>query len=443
MPAKDGLFRTLGRGCLLFVGTTGYLLALPLLILVQLLQPRRRDTLIWGPVPILNNKFWSAAMREAGWKSLTLMSTYYSSINRREDFDLYFGDLVPWPRRSVLVRFLGPLLAHLYVARHASVVHIPFSGGALGHTPLWRIEAWLYRMSGIKTVVVPYGADIYRYSRIPDPSVRHALLVSYPVAARREHLVERRVAYWIRHADVIITGFTLEGLGRWDVPTGNIVCIDVGEWQLRPPHTDHDGRNGPVSILHAPNHRGAKGTEFLIQAVERLKVEGLDVRLILVEGMQNERVRESMNTADILADQFILPGYGLSAIEGMAKGLPVLCNLHNEAYAGLFRRYSFLDECPVVSTTPESLTDTLRRLVVDPELRAALGRAGREFAEKYQSYEAAQYLFGSIYRKILKNEDVDLMNLFHPLKSPYNRKSPPVSHPLKENRLPPGAPTQC
>jgi len=48
----------------------------------------------------------------------------------------------------------------------------------------------------------------------------------------------------------------------------------------------------------------------------------------------------------------------------------------------------------------------------------------------------AQYLFGSIYKKHFFNEKVDLMNLFHPIKSEYNRRKPMVQHPLIENRLP-------
>ena len=72
----------------------------------------------------------------------------------------------------------------------------------------------------------------------------------------------------------------------------------------------------------------------------------------------------------------------------------------------------------------------------EPALREALGRAGRQYAEKYHSYEVAQYLFGAIYRKILDGETVDLMNLFHPLSSPFNRRLPRVEHPLEESRLP-------
>jgi glycosyltransferase involved in cell wall biosynthesis len=414
-----------------------YFFAVPIVIFIQLLQPRhRKSLLLWGPVPLINNKYWSAAMCQAGWASKTLMMTHYSSINRREDFDLYFDDLVRWVRPKVLRRALAPLAAHLYITGHARAIHVPFSGGPLGSTPLWRLEAHLYRLSGVKTVVVPYGADIFRYSQIPDPTVRQALMLSYPEASRNERSVINRVHYWVRHADVIVVGFTLEGIGRWDVPAGNMVCIDLDIWKKKERYSAADGQNEPVRVLHAPNHRGAKGTEFLVAAVDQLKKEGLAIELVLVEQLQNEEVRRLMQTVDILADQFVVPGYGLASIEGMASGLPVMANLALESYTRIFRRYSYLDECPILSTTPETLKENLSVLVRNPALRRTLGVAGREYAEKYHSDAAAQYLFGSIYRKLFDNERVDLMNLFHPLKSAYVLGRPRVQHPLHENVLP-------
>lgn len=421
-----------------------YIAAIPLLILLDLGRRKHaRKMLVWGPDPIINNKYWSAAMRAAGWESRTLMATYYSAINRREDYDLYFEDLVAGIRPAILARVLRPLAAHLYVTRHAAVIHIPFSGGPLGTTPIWRWEARLYRLAGVKTVVLPYGADAFMYSQIADVSVRHALMLSYPGAARKEQSVAARVRYWTRHADIIVVGYTPDGIGRWDVSPMNKVAIDHALWTPKSAYSQADGLAAAVKVLHTPNHRGTKGTEFLIAAVERLRAEGLAVELCLAEHRQNEEVRSMMQEADILADQFLLPGYGMAAIEGMASGLPVMASLGSEAYTRTFRRWSFLDECPILATSPESLLGHLRLLVRSPALRRALGEAGRAYVDKYHSFATAQYLFGAIYRKILGGEDVDLMNLFHPLKSEYVRSRPRVVHPLVENRLPAESPLRC
>lgn len=408
----------------------------PFLLGASWILPKRRKELIWGPEAIINNKYWSEAMRAAGYASKTLM-TQVSRINKKEDFDLYFSDVTPqWIPFRKLRKILGPLFAFLYLLKNASVVHFPFTGGPLGCSPLRKLEASLLRGAGIRIVILPYGGDAYCFSQVVDPSFRNALLINYPEMACKEEEIRRHIKFWTKHADGMLTGFLIDGMGRWDVPINNMIAIDTVLWQTRSTYSKANGQNGRVRVLHTPNHRGAKGTEFLVEAVSRLQKEGLQVELVLMENVPNDQVRARMQEVDILSDQFIATAYALSAIEGMASGLPVMSNLEHEAYTRLFRRYAFLDECPILSTTPESLTDNLRLLVMDPKLREELGRAGRAYVEKYHSYEMAQYLFGSIYEKILKGRNVDLMNLFHPLISAFNRRKPTIRHPLVENRLP-------
>jgi glycosyltransferase involved in cell wall biosynthesis len=397
----------LARGALAFS-------LLPLLWVTALVPRRRSRVLVWGPVPIINLKYWSQAMREAGWDSETVVSEFYGRINARADFDHYFEDYVPAPLRGTPVAAgLGVVLAFVGILRRAAVLHIPFSGGPLGATPIWRYEAVLLRRAGVKTVVLPYGADVFQYSRIADPVVRNAMLLSYPEGGRRERAIAARVAYWSEQADVILMGFTHDGVGRWDIPVGNMVAIDTHEWTPPAERGSGDGHTEPVRVLHAPNHRGAKGTDAIVAAVDALRAEGLNVELELLEGVPNDEIRDAMRRADILADQLLLPGYGMASVEGMATGLPVICNLEDPAQTRLFRLFSFLDECPIVSAGPETVVERLRELVTEPERRRELGDAGRAYVECRHSYAAAQRLFGAIYRKLLDGEEVDLMTLFH------------------------------
>jgi spore maturation protein CgeB len=118
--------------------------------------------------------------------------------------------------------------------------------------------------------------------------------------------------------------------------------------------------------------------------------------------------------------------------EGMATGLPVFANLENKNYVNLFRRYSFLNESPILSTSPETLKENLKLLITNPELRKELGELGRKYVEKYHSYNTFQYLFTNIIKK-LNGEDIDLINLFHPLKSDFVKKNFIIT-PLIDNK---------
>lgn len=410
------------------------LLFLPVLAIAALL-PRRGGLLVWGSAPLLANRYWAESMRTAGHETMTIVGTVYG-INRRDDFDRLFADMAPRGLPGAARVGLGACFALLFVLRRASVLHTSYWGFALTQSHLWRLESRLLRLAGVRTVVIPFGADAYIYSATIDTSLRYGLLASYPGLARMERRTRQMVDHWNRHADVVIAGPMLDGLGRWDVTMNQTYVIDTDAWEARAAYSPNDGRSGPVRVLHTPNHRGFKGTEFLVDAVDALRREGLDVELVMLEKVPNDEVREIMRGVDILAEQFIFTGYAMSGIEGMASGLPVMSNLEHEAYTRVYRRYGFLDECPVLSTAPETMVDNLRLLVTSPALRRTLGQAGRAYVEKYHSYEMGRYLFGSIHDRLVGGREVDLINLFHPLKSNYNRRLPRVAHPLVDSRLP-------
>lgn len=413
--------------------------ALPALVAAalaaRLRRPPRsgRPRVVWGPEPILSYALWSRALRKAGYQSETVMQEVYTRINRAEDFDVLYEQLVP----PGLAFLLGPYAAFARSLFRADVFQHPYSGGFLGATPLWRYEAQLLHLAGARVVTQAHGGDAHLSSQIADVSLRHALLSSYPMLARREARTHERVMYWTARADCMFGSFMMDGLGRWDVLPSSVATLDVTQWRRQRPYTRADGRDGGcVRIAHAPNHRGFKGTEFVIAAVEQLRAEQLDVELVLIEGVQNSEVRRILtHDVDILVDQLVATGYALNAMEGMAAALPVVANLEDDRQTAVLRRYSYLDECPILSASPETIAAALRALISDPDLRERLGRAGAEYVAKYHSDETAAYLYGEIYRHIWNGEQVALIDLFHPLKSAYSRSRPPVEHGLVRNRL--------
>lgn len=420
-------------GCVVALPMLPVLVAAAVAARVRRPSRRARPRLVWGPEPILSYSHWSRALRKAGYESQTVMHGVYS-INRREDFDVLYDDLAPAGWAFVI----APYRAFVRSLFRADVFQHHYSGGFLSSTPLWRVEAELLHLAGARVVNQAHGNDAYLSSQIADLSLRHALLTSYPALARAEARTRRRVEYWSARSDCTFGGLQMDGLGRWDVLPCSVATIEVEGWRRRTPYSRADGRPGStVRIAHAPNHRGFKGSEFIIAAVEGLRAEGLDVELVLLERLQNTEVRRVLTgEVDILVEQIIATGYAMNGVEGMAAGLPVLANLEDDAQTAVLRRFSYLDECPILSATPETVGERLRALVTDPDLRERLGRAGAAYAAKYHSDETAQYLYGSIYRHIWHGEDLALLDLFHPLKSGYNRSLPRVEHGLVNNRLP-------
>lgn len=395
-------------------------------------SPSGKPRLVWGSTPLINNRHWSRSMRAAGYLSETFTNSFYAAINQRADWDRVLDDEWAW-----CPRLFKPLLAFLHSLFVYDVFFISADGFFIGTIPfVWRAQAPLFRLAGKKVVFLPYGGDAFVYRRIRSTSLMHGLLASYPQAARRQKETQLRLDYWCRHADVCIPGaMGMDGFGRWDAVLASTLFLDLGEWAASSRLPKADGSEAPVRVCHAPNHRGFKGTEFVLEAVRQLQSEGLRVELILLEKIQNAQVRALLSSeVDILVEQLIATGHGLNGLEGMSCGIPVISNLEDDDYILPLRRWSFFAECPIVSATPENLVDVLRKLITRPELREKLGRASRQYVEKYHGLDSAVYLFESVIDLAYGRRE-SLINLYHPLLGEYPRRLPRVEHPLVNNRI--------
>jgi hypothetical protein len=183
-----------------------------------------RPRLLWGPVPILNNKYWSNSLKEIGYISDCVMTNFYS-INKKDDFDIYLDEFYIMGRIGrTYFSHLMPFYNFLKSVENYDIFHLPCTGYILAQTFLKRWEPYLLQAAKIKTVVIPYGGDFYRYSRTKSSLLTHALLKSYPAAARIEPKIEENVKRWVKHADIFIPAIQLDGIGRWDILVPSILC---------------------------------------------------------------------------------------------------------------------------------------------------------------------------------------------------------------------------
>jgi hypothetical protein len=338
-----------------------------------------RPRLLWGPSPLLSNKYWSEAMQAIGYESRTCVD-YNMRITRPEEWDVRRDDFLGDGRLSEGLRSHAMFA---WAMRHADVFLFYFDGGYLRGTSLEWQEFRLLRLAGKKLVFSAYGGDIAVLGHLGE--LEKPLLADYPQLPETSPLAERRVLHALRWADVSLLT-TQPGFQPWfNAVWGNQLAIDTSLWHTDGRASNRDGRDGAVRVVHAPNHREIKGTAHLERAVRSLRAEGLEIELQILERLSNEEVRSVVLASDIVADQFLV-GWGLFAVEGMAAGKPVLSNL--DAIPALFQATEDVKRCPLIDTSPERLKDDLRRLVTSPQLREELGRASLDYVRRYHSYEA-------------------------------------------------------
>lgn len=189
-----------------------------------------------------------------------------------------------------------------------------------------------------------------------------------------------RLSKFIKHANGIFAVnpdlmFLLPESARF-LPYGH---IDLNEWPYQP--RPASGEDGPL-VIHAPTHRGVKGTRYVLDAVQRLRAEGVSFRFKLVEGLTRAEARQLYDQADLLIDQLWLGWYGGLAVELMALGRPVICNIRADGLSYL--PVGMADDLPFIQAEPDSITDVLREWVtVRREELPRIGQVSRRYVDRW------------------------------------------------------------
>lgn len=170
---------------------------------------------------------------------------------------------------------------------------------------------------------------------------------------------------------------------------------------------------GEMIVYHAVGNfatravggRNLKGTGAVVAAIDRLRSEGLKVRLEFVSNVPNRDVRFIQAQADVIVDQLNHGRYGATAREGLMLGKPTICHMNRgEGSAG--DALQSIRECPLISANEDTVYAVLRDVLRSPAGRAEISRASRDFAIKWHSAESCAVRFERVYDTLMAGEAV-------------------------------------
>jgi len=146
-------------------------------------------------------------------------------------------------------------------------------------------------------------------------------------------------------------------------------------------------------ILHAPTNPDFKGTAHIENAIAQLKVTH-DFDYQRIEKMNHEQVINLYKAADLIVDQILCGSYGLLSVESMALGKPVIAFIRPDL------KNTFPSDLPIVSGNPDTVKESIKTLLEDPQMRVGLGIKGRQYAEKYHAKDVVAEKLLSIYAEL-------------------------------------------
>ena len=232
-----------------------------------------------------------------------------------------------------------------------------------------------------KVIAVTFQGDDARqgdYSReYFDISIAHETGDRY-YTPFSDHQTRQRIVRFDEYADIIYAVnpdllWVLPERARF-LPYAN---LDINEWDV----VRKQPSDTPV-VLHAPSHRGAKGTSYILDAVGRLKAEGISFEFILVENLPNSEARKLYERADLIIDQLLAGWYGGLAVEAMALGKPVICYLRESDLD--FLPDDMRNDLPLINAKPDDIYHVLRQwLVTKSGQLQERGMESREYVERW------------------------------------------------------------
>ena len=367
-----------------------------LVFIIAMLIPSRKRLVVFGGFAILKYPRWAEATNSAGYEATCVVPSSFP-IYSEEQFTKYWIDFCPPTLPLHLRKLLAPALFTFWLVRNARVVCSPIGGVSFfSWVNLDLLELWILKWKGIKVFSVAGGGDAYMLGYIRNTSLRFALQRSYPNRARIHRRIEKRVRRWEEKSDVfIVSQMFQDGFARNDFMTPHLGVIkpndirNIGAGKI----------NKKIMIVHAPNHRDFKGTEFIINAITELS-KYVEVDFRMIEKLANVELLKIVSESDLVIDQVIMDGYSNFAIESMSLGIPTIANLGTDSFRLGLARYSFLDECPIISATPETLFETLLFWATNRNLLDKKGIECIEYVKKFHSYDSWAYFWKTL-------EDID------------------------------------
>ncbi len=373
---------------------------LPLAIQYQ----SKKIRILFGVDPIINHIHWANSLKNKVNRADSVVHFDSDSfIAKAENYDFnienFFFKLPKTYNKRLLV--LSSIINSIFIYYRYNFFWISFNGGPLNRSLLGKYEIIWMKICRKKIIVHPFGSDSYEYSLLNDKSLQHVLLTSQGHHLKDQKKIKRNKSLFFKYLDSYPATFQDNFIPRWDFVRPSFLTTDLTKF-----YGEKSYDKEIITIVHAPNHKGFKGTKFIETAIDSLKIKGYKINFILVQGMEHKDLINLLkDKADILIDQLIFNGYAMSAIEGMAAGIPVISNLENSDTVTFFKRFSFLKECPIYSANPESIEDKLEELIKSEALRKEIGEKGKLYVEKFHSYEAVSSDILLLLDGILKNKN--------------------------------------
>ena len=165
-------------------------------------------------------------------------------------------------------------------------------------------------------------------------------------------------------------------------------AINLEEYPYMP-----SSKKKKLLLVHAPTSPEIKGSQYIINAVEKLRPH-YNIEFKLIQGMSHEEAKQWYQQADLIVDEILCGAYGLLAIECMSMGKPVISWIPD------YMKEHYPAELPLLSANPDTISQVIKNALDNRDALPEIGRRGRAYVEKYHDVNRVSEQLIALYRSL-------------------------------------------
>lgn len=199
---------------------------------------------------------------------------------------------------------------------------------------------------------------------------------------RYDQLKKDRIKKFDKYADVI---FALNpDLLHFLPKRAQFLPYTIANWDKIQVVPEKDVRDSPITIVHAPTNRGAKGTDIILNALEKIQLTYKDrVKITLVENIPHSEAIKKYAEADLIIDQILIGWYGAFAIEAMKMGKPVIAYICEDDLSFIPPKMAEACDTAVINANPYTLYDVIETIIQDPDILKGYRNRGLAYVNRW------------------------------------------------------------
>jgi glycosyltransferase involved in cell wall biosynthesis len=350
------------------------------------------------------------ALRQAQYQvEVVCLHEYYDDVVREYEDSGAVVTLLKFPDRKKKWKMFRGLYDY-YLSRHPDVIHVQYiEQGFIAVLAAWLAKIPI-RFATVHQLGTPY--NFYNRFLLRTASKMTTMFLAVSQEAEKSWFGDSRL--WLTDNPAILKHSTIYNC----VDTERIrsVTKDADKDELRRRYNLKEGF--VIGIVGRTNYN--KGQLILIDAMSKIVKHNPDIRVLIVGHDQQrdqiierasqhnltnniiftgklapQEAHELYSIMDIIAIPSLYEGFGLTAVEAMAVGLPVVAS----CIGGL--KEIVKDKITGFLVEPQNtnqLAGAIVKILEDPEYAAKLGEAGRQRAEEMFSFEVYARTITKLYQ---------------------------------------------